>query len=253
MTSRKRNKGKERKAKKAELELERIENERAEVRNYWRGWARGEDEVRQITQCNHGISLVIPDDNNHPVTNFIDALFMYAAKYGESNDHLCARKYLKDTFTRHREVWDNERYREMAVDIFVVIETNVLLSNGRVGYFFAVAVVVLENYDGIGIISTLNSRVVAAKHRDLIGGEMNTNKRDLLKFYRKRTTCSCLKKMHSDARKTLPKLGGCQHCGVVKERTLLMVCSRCRVSQYCSKECQIAHLPAHKCGCDAYV
>ena len=248
MPSRKRNKGKERKAKKAVLEFERIDNERAEVRNYWLGWARGEDEVRQITQCNHGISLVIPD-GNHPVTNFIDALFVNAA----NNSALCVRQYLRDTFTRHREVWDNERYREMAIDIVVVIETNVLLSNVHAGYFFAVAVVVLENYDGIGIISTLNSRVVAAKHRDLICGEISTNKRDLLKFYRKRTTCSCLKKMHSDARKTLPKLGGCQHCGVVKERALLMVCRKCRVTQYCSKECQIAHLPAHKCGCDAYV
>ena len=107
MTSRKRNKGKERKAKKAELDLEIIESQREAVRNYWLGWARGEDEVRQITQCNHGISLVIPD-GNHPVTNFIDALFVNAA----NNSALCVRQYLRDTFTRHREVWDNERYRE---------------------------------------------------------------------------------------------------------------------------------------------
>ena len=245
MPSRKRNKGKERKAKKAVLEFERIDNERAEVRNYWLGWARGEDEVRQITQCNHGISLVIPD-GNHPVTNFIDALFVNAA----NNSALCVRQYLRDTFTRHREVWDNERYREMAIDIVVVIETNVLLSNVHAGYFFAVAVVVLENYDGIGIISTLNSRVVAAKHRDLICGEISTNKRDLLKFYRNRTTCSCLKKMHSAARKTVPKLGGCQHCGVVKERLLLMVCSRCRIMQYCSRKCHVADWSRHKGYCE---
>ena len=78
MPSRKRNKGKERKAKKAVLEFERIDNERAEVRNYWLGWARGEDEVRQITQCNHGCDLLWmrPNANNHPVTSFMDAFVM---------------------------------------------------------------------------------------------------------------------------------------------------------------------------------
>ena len=42
MPSRKRNKGKERKAKKAELEVKRIENEKMVVREGWQGWARGE-------------------------------------------------------------------------------------------------------------------------------------------------------------------------------------------------------------------
>ena len=80
MTSRKRNKGKERKAKKAELEAEK-EAERIEiVRNRWKNWARGVDiNGRVKTQCNHGVDLVIPDGDNHPVTNFIDALFMYGA------------------------------------------------------------------------------------------------------------------------------------------------------------------------------
>ena len=41
MPSRKRNKGKERKAKKAELEVERIESVRAVIRETWQGWAHG--------------------------------------------------------------------------------------------------------------------------------------------------------------------------------------------------------------------
>ena len=43
MPSRKRNKGKERKAKKAELEAEKIEKERAAVRSKWKRCARGVD------------------------------------------------------------------------------------------------------------------------------------------------------------------------------------------------------------------
>ena len=61
MPSRKRNKGKERKAKKAEQEVERIEKDKMVVRETWQGWARGEDMLkngRVITQCNHGCALL---------------------------------------------------------------------------------------------------------------------------------------------------------------------------------------------------
>ena len=259
MPSRKRNKGKERKAKKAELELERIEIEsqreavrnhwliRAEVRDVWQEFARGEGEVRQIhwsVECNHGTSLVIPDDVNHPVTSFMDSLFLHVA---HNPNNVNVEKYLRDTFTRHQEVWDNKRYREMAVNIFIAIGTNSMLSKKRADSFLAHAIVVLENYDGIN--KTLNGPVIAAKLRDLLGS--SAKHRDELKFYRKRTTCSCLKDMHLEARKTLPKLGICHHCGEEKERRLLMVCGKCKISQYCSKECQSASWPAHKSGCVA--
>ena len=54
--------------------------------------------------------------------------------------------------------------------------------------------------------------------------------RDVLKIYHKRITCSCLKDKHSLARKTTPKMGACYNCGQMKERALLMVCSKCRIA-----------------------
>ena len=247
MPSRKKNKGKERKAKKAEVEAEKIEKERAALRIAWQADARGEFQGRVIIQCNHGVDLVIPEDD-HPVTNFIDALFTYAANNGGL---MYVGFCLRDTFTTHQEVWENESYREMAVNIFIAIGTNSLLQNVRGGYFLvAHAIVALENYDGEGIVSTLNSHAVSSKVRDLSGSD---SLRDALKFFRKRTTCKCLKRMHLEARRTQPKMGGCYHCKERKERALLMVCSRCRVPQYCSKKCQIADWPRHKaCSCDKY-
>ena len=76
--------------------------------------------------------------------------------------------------------------------------------------------------------------------------------RDLLKLYSKRITCSCLKKMYSNARKALPKVGSCGSCDKVMERSSLMVCSKCRVHQYCCKECQVAIWPKHKIICELY-
>ena len=114
----------------------------------------------------------------------------------------------------------------------------------------AYAVLVLENYDESGDLgSTINSRVVTSKARDLgCGGSCSV--RDVLKFYRKRISCSCLKDMHLEARKTLRKVGACENCGQIKDRALLSVCSKCRVCQYCSRECQIAAWSMHKRDCD---
>ena len=111
-------------------------------------------------------------------------------------------------------------------------------------------IMVLENYDRTSVI---NSPGVALKLRDLYFGG-NTAKRDVLKFYRKRTSCSCLKKMHLEARKDIQKMGGCYHCLKLKECSTLLVCSRCGVVQYCSRECQVADWPNHKEGeCDHFV
>ena len=56
-SSRKRNKGKERKAKKEETE-------KVMIRNLWCTWTN---------RCDHGCTVDIPDD--HPVSNFMDLLF----------------------------------------------------------------------------------------------------------------------------------------------------------------------------------
>ena len=119
---------------------------------------------------------------------------------------------------------------------------------------FAMIIMVLENYDRTCDINTIiYERGIALKLRDLYCGG-NTAKREILKFYRKRISCSCLKAMHLEARKDAPKLGDCFHCQKLKERSTLMVCSRCRVAQYCSRECQVAAWSRHKEGeCDDFV
>ena len=256
MPSRKRNKGRERKAKKAQ-ELKMIEHEKEMdkmvLRERWQGWARGVDINGQvITQCNHGCDLVVPD-NDHPVTAFIDDFFV-----NEIVKRMDIIDTLKVTFNSHRKVWKNESYRSMAINIFVAIGTNLLLQKDITvnAKHVAIAIVMIENYDERVYYdypdSLLRNRFVASKVRDLCCIEGGINKRDALKLFRKRTACSCLKGMHLEMRKTQPKFGGCFHCYEIKERALLMVCSRCRIGQYCSTKCQIAARPTHKFGCDKY-
>ena len=163
---------------------------------------------------------------------------------------------LKDMFPSHRGVYSSEEYRKTVINIFMRIGANMVLtgdtedlSNAR---GMVKAITVLEQYTGTGsIIRSINSRVAATKTRDL--GCYNSAGRDLLKFYRKRISCKCLKKIHLVARKTMPKLGLCCGCGKEKERELLNVCSKCMIAQYCSRECQVSNWPDHESNCSLFV
>ena len=234
--SRKRNKGKDRKAKRlAKL----VESERADAREIWRS-------VSSSIECDHGY-VAIADD--HPVSSFMDQCFINL-QYRALN----VSQNLADLFGKHTQIWNNHSYKELAIGILVRIGTNMLLDETSFWpVYIARVIVVLEHYDNSGDIkSVFNSRTVREKSRDLYNGTKSIE-RDVLKFYRKRATCKCLKKMHLEARQSTPKTGICWHCQKEKERVLLSVCSRCMVHQYCSRECQVAGWTNHKNDCDNLV
>ena len=229
-SSRKRNKGRDRKAKKA---AEKKEAVRIMAYNRWCNWARGEGFVN----CNHGLVTTLPD-LSHPVSSFITEYFL-------SDD-------IKDTLQTHAEAL-SDSHRKLAVHILKNIGANFMLCKIGDGREVAFALLVLEKYGESPVRDfdlTTRSRDVTKKAGCLT---MSGTDRDLLKFYRKRMSCKCLKKMHLEARKTQPKLGLCENCKEVKERRLLMVCSKCRISQYCSRKCQIAVSSEHRLHCDLRV
>jgi len=238
-SSRKKNKGKDRKAKKA---AEKEEARSIQAYITWRHWASGERaDGTVVTQCNHGLAE-IPDDF-HPVSKFIHDLFTNPSR--------------EAVLRNNPQVCNNETNRELAVQMLIrIIATNLLIDDDAFNLAWGISdtILLLDNYDETfgkfddNFFLARHIRSVATRRRDL-----SPDCRDVLKFYRKRTNCKCLKKMHLEARKTMPKLGSCHHCGVEKERTLLMVCSRCRIAQYCSRECQVAASSKHREDCDMFV
>jgi len=246
-SSRKRNKGKERKAKQ---QAKKEESERADAHKLWRGWVKG-------AECDHGCAVMISDD--HPVSSFMDTFHLILRhKRSETSfviDHVVSQT-LGELFKSHIQVWNNESYRRLVLDILVRIGTNALLyeAGSNLPICLAHCIVVLEHYNGSSddINSVMNSRVVILKRRDL-NPRAKSIKRDTLKFFRKRISCKCLKKMHLEARKTMPKTGKCFHCKVQKERVSLSLCSHCMVFQYCSRECQVAAWPDHERHCEILV
>ena len=244
MVSRKKNKGKERKAKKEE-------NKKAERHSRWERFVRGEDENnRKVIHCDHGCAVEIPDSLDHPVANFMDELFA-TGDWATCDWFFC--------LSSHAKLWSNDTYRNMAIDLLLNIGANLLLggdsqihgdSTSTDATHIACTIVVLDHCnETMSMSEVLFTHGVSAKSRDLSYGNM----RDVLKFYSKRLACSCLKKIYSEARKKLPKLGRCYNCWEAKERELLSVCSRCRVHQYCSRECQVANWSMHKNFCDKHV
>jgi len=163
---------------------------------------------------------------------------------------------LSEIFKSHRLIWNNESYRKLAINILTNIGVNLILNGDETisgAVCTAQAIIAIEHYNGkVGIESVINSREVISKSRDLYYSS-SCIRRDILKFYRKRTTCKCLKKMHLEARKSTPKMGFCWVCDKDMERVLLSLCSRCMVSQYCSRECQVAAWPDHRRSCNEYV
>ena len=241
-SSRKRNKGKERKAKQL---AKKEETDRLDAHSFWWGLCYSK-------QCDHGQEMVILAEK-YPVSSFMDQFYVNLHHKG-----MTVAQNLRAIFQSHKDILNDESCRKFALDILVHIGTNMMLNQERYDIANALCVaqsiVALEHYEhydgGSNVINfVINKRVVRSKWRDM-QPELITNERDAIKFYRKRTSCKCLKKMHLEARKTMPKLSNCYNCDKHMERVALSVCSRCMVSQYCSRECQVADWPSHKRHCD---
>ena len=240
-TSRKKNKGKERKAK-------RVEAERTKAHENWWGLAIGGDKYNGKTiTCDHGCKGLLPNNVDHPVSYFLDEIFTL--------DSWGAELLAKMLQTKGEPILNNQRYREILIIVFISIGTNMLLDGGHIelmrALILAKTISLLEHHNsGDGLAKAVNNRVVAIKRRDL--EICLSSRRDALKFFSKRVPCSCLKKMHQEARRTFPKTGQCAGCKKEKARDYLLVCSRCMIAQFCSRECQVAYWPKHERFCDKY-
>ena len=239
MVSRKRNKAKDRKAKK-------IETKRATAHDMWWGFATTKAE------CGHG--CILPTDSDHPVSKFTDD---FVTHWNDKSMNVL--DLTNSSFQAHKHVWNDENYKQHAINILLRIGTNLLIhansENKNLGAALSLtrSIIILEQHDGTDSLEVVyNSRAAAAKMRDL-SARNSSSRRDALKFYSKRIPCSCLQKMHKEARRDISKTGRCFGCQKEKERVALSVCSRCMLSQYCSRKCQVVDWHEHVRYCDQYV
>jgi len=84
-----------------------------------------------------------------------------------------------------------------------------------------------------------------AKERDL----WHDPEQEATIIFHKQNDCNRLKGKYQQA-KTLTKLGNCRSCHQSFKRKQLLLCTRCKILQYCSAECQRADWPSHKDWCN---
>ena len=243
-SSRKKAKGKARKANK----------QPTLKRDGWESLARWGEETATIS-CNHG--AIIPA-KGHVVYNYLNALEK-AISFGRdaaSRDRFLHSlpDFMKQSYEDFPTVYIDTKQRKLAIDIMSSVGTNSILIGGTKDDMikmkvFINMIVLLEQFALTGeFFSAMSAALVAPEMQNAVRGEQ----RDMLRFYSKRISCSCLKDKYTDAKETQKKIGICDHCSRRLVRSSLMVCSRCRSCHYCSVGCQHADWPSHKEMCKIY-
>jgi len=269
MPSRKRAKGKARKAKAADRHWANVEQ------YHWKGWVLWDkEENNKSLTCNHGHNTIYPADS-HPVYQFIDKLFVF----DEKERHLLVNEeferageglwslleYVKQSYANHPTVWNNVEHRKMAMDILLSIGTNILergagsggarvLANGCLLLeAFAFIQSKLDSVNDPALIATwdVNTNLDLAVYsalssiRDLAGGK----DRAVIRFFHKRLSCDCLKAKYAQSKRMEQKIGVCNTCRQTYLRMDLKICGVCRIGQYCSSECQSQAWKDHQDEC----
>jgi len=112
-SSRKRNKGKDRKAKQQAEKTDRAMNV---MYNMWSG-------MLFMSGCDHGCAMIVPD-KDHPVAAFMNHYFLQFTAMEEGI------LLLRSAVETYPKVFNNEIYRKMVLDILIRNGTNILITEG---------------------------------------------------------------------------------------------------------------------------
>mmetsp|Transcript_31853 Transcript_31853/g.66954 ORF Transcript_31853/g.66954 Transcript_31853/m.66954 type:complete len:261 (-) Transcript_31853:241-1023(-) len=259
MPSRKRDKGKARRAKANATTA----NDDGRQQQLYQQPARQDDEqqfcrlintmsLEEEKRCDHGYPPV-PDDDicgrwmvsfKHALTTLIDG------------DDFGSRAH-DPTSSFTEIIVQIEEGGESLSDAYLIAEnlkrTTMYLASLGTDYFLqrpfwhlemagivATGILVIENFDEF----VSNGHTFISMLQDLVGG----GERALTRYFSKRINCSCLKERYAQLRDQ-PKVSLCSQCFQETLIKKLMMCTRCRGVHYCSEECQTAHWPEHKRFC----
>ena len=251
MPSRKRTKGKERKAKlKDSLSL------------------------HNATKCRHGSEAISTD---HIVYRFVEQFEVEVRTVFNSNaTSAAADRMYKDTSIRYspssicekvlerlkgdnqfHEIWSNDTNQQMTLQLLVSLGTNLLLkeetymAEQKYSSFAASAVafgtICLQH--GFDKIDIGVNHMPPGRDRNFIRDfHSSCFVSDTTRFFKNKIPCKCLKEKYAQI-KHVPKFGQCKYCLATKLRKHLYLCEKCQFSHYCSVDCQRCDYPLHKQIC----
>ena len=157
------------------------------------------------------------------------------------------------TKDKYANLWGKSDNLVWATSYFVHTATRaVLLGNIEQGRIDASFACYFEEYKAVEMDKS-QGRIHALKIVEV----QNADEHTLLSYLKKRIPCSCLDEKYNQV-KGITKMGICanhkcsKHEKMVGRKTM-MCCSRCRQSNYCSRECQVEDWPKHKFFCNQAV
>ena len=241
MPSRKKAKGKARKAAKAKEEESRaVVNVTADQRQEESLEARMQRLIINGTLCRHGCPLLSAAEEKI-CEKFISA---YIASFHSEDDvgNPFATAY-HATEEEYADVYDFKL--DSVISMLLANGTQRILDGDkRRAQFYACLVGYFEDYIAVFLRKT-GAMTNLTKLADLNDADDHT----LVSFYRKRISCSCLDEKYKEV-KSVKKVGlcfnpNCSQPGRKVERSKMFYCTRCGVANYCSVECQRADWKEH--------
>ena len=219
MPSRKRSKGKERKAKRIEASL----SKRDQTWEDWFEWSQLNDKIN----CNHGYEIASLSSLDHPVKQLLHNLL--SKREGEILPRqTLLMDDLLDSLKACPTAWKDDEYRSIVSGVIATIVTNHILHEVQYKSDFTDSIIplcstiiMLDSFIG-GLDETFVQCSTARKIANF-NGQANA-RRDVLKMLTRKNSCSCLKDLYSEARRMFPKAGLCKNCYQQKDRSTLMLC-----------------------------
>ena len=124
--------------------------------------------------------------------------------------------------------------------------------DNEIAQLFASLACYFEDFMAMSLHKT-QAALNLAKLAEWVGADDHT----LVSYYRKRIPCSCLDEKYKEV-KSVKKMGwcfnlNCSHPDGRVERSKMFSCTRCGMANYCSVECQKAAWKEHRVQCDEAV
>ena len=253
MPSRKKAKGKARKAAKdakaeaKEEESRSVVNVAVNQRQAWEEWLETQmQQPASPTKCWHG--LVPLSSGNKICLEFIDAFTAAFLSEDKMGGAFCTAYNV--TKGEYSSVYSSKL--DKVISLLLSRGTRCILDgdkNSAQPQLYASLATFFEDYMAIYELKTQGSPNVS-KTFELLSADDHT----LVSYYRKRIPCSCLDEKYKEV-KSMKKMGrcdnpGCSYPGRKVDRSKMFCCTRCGDANYCSVECQRANWKGHKefCG-----
>ena len=201
--------------------------------------------IEQITMCTHGWTNEFPAE--HDCHKFIEVVLDVITKATVAGT--ACSDAIDKTSNLFGNVWDHTDCLEWIHKALISIGSSILLAEDDREVFDCSVVMGLCEHIHQHLACVMYQSQPFCYHAR-VHDLLNADQRRLVSYLKKRIQCSCLNDKYREV-KALPKMGTCRYpkCSQPQAKVALsklLTCSRCKIQHYCSVQCQTADWQRHK-------